>query len=277
MTDKNLPLAQSQLDAFIRDGFLHLPGFIPESELIDPDNDSMALIERGLGDPDVDDRWLFQDDHETGRERCLYRVNGILDEDMSDSFQVLMAFPPLLKAVSQLMGGDHFATSVHSLVFKLPHHGVPALWHQDPVQVFRFPVFNVDIYLDDATIDNGCLRAFPGSHLAGYQNSRHHPDFINSWTGGDDEANASGAVSVPARKGDVIVHATSVIHGSPWNRSNDLRRTIYYHFDHRSDVQLAGNRWPQSAFARATQITREAIACRASRRPDEQACDYPPD
>ena len=103
VTDKNLPLAQSQLDTFIHDGFLHLPGFIPESELIDPDNDSIALIERGLGDPDVDDRWLFQDDHETGRERCLYRVNGIFDEDMSDSFQVLMAFPPLLKAVSQLM------------------------------------------------------------------------------------------------------------------------------------------------------------------------------
>ena len=47
--------------------------------------------------------------------------------------------------------------------------------------------------------------------------------------------------------------------------------------DHRNDVQLAGNRWPQSAFARATRITREAIARRESRRPGERAFDYPPD
>ena len=171
----DIPLTQSQLDAFVRDGFLHIPGFIPESELTQPDTDSMALIERGLNDPEVDDRWLYQDDPETGQDHCHYRINGILKDDMPPSFQMLVAYPPLLKAVSQLMNGDHFATSVQSLVFKLPHHGVPALWHQDPVRIFRFPVFNVDIYLDEATTENGCLRVFPGSHLAGYQNPRHHP------------------------------------------------------------------------------------------------------
>ena len=271
----DIPLTQSQLDAFVRDGFLHIPGFIPESELTQPDSDSMALIERGLNDHEVDDRWLYQDDPETGQDHCHYRIDGILKDDMPPSFQMLMAYPPLLKAVSQLMNGDHFATSVHSLVFKLPHHGVPALWHQDPVRIFRFPVFNVDIYLDEATTENGCLRVFPGSHLAGYQNPRHHPEFINSWTGGNDEASASDAVAVPTQRGDVIVHATSVIHGSPWNRSADLRRTIYYHFDHRSDVQLAGQRWPQAVFDDAVAITRKAIEYRASQHPCEQPFEYP--
>ena len=64
----DIPLTQSQLDAFVRDGFLHFPGFIPESELAQPDSDSIALIERGLNDPEVDDRWLYQDDPETGQD-----------------------------------------------------------------------------------------------------------------------------------------------------------------------------------------------------------------
>ena len=173
------------------------------------------------------------------------------------------------------MGGDDFAASVHALVFKLPRHGVPAHWHQDPVTVFRFPVFNMDIYLDDATVDNGCLRVFPGSHLAGYHSRADAPDFIESWTGGGDEAGAAGALPVPARRGDVIFHATTLVHGSPWNRSDELRRTVYFHFDHRRDVKLAGDRWPQRQFAQASAVTARAVERRAGLYPNERGFPYP--
>ena len=69
-------------------------------------------------------------------------------------------------------------------------------------------------------MDNGCLRAFPGSHLAGYHDPAHSPGFIESWTDGADEASATGADPIPAKRGDVIFHATTVIHGSPWNAPN---------------------------------------------------------
>ncbi len=268
------PLSAEQLGAFARDGFLHVAGLVPESELAAPDRDSLELIERGIAGPFGDERWRYQEDAENGKDHCLYRVNHLAATDMPPSFQVLLAYPRLLAAIGQLVDGDDFAASVHALVFKLPLHGAPARWHQDPVKVFRFPVFNVDIYLDDASTDNGCVRAFPGSHLAGHHSPAESPDFIESWTGGGDEASARGAVAIPAKRGDVIFHATTLVHGSPWNRSEDLRRTIYFHIDHRRDVELAGDRWPQRQFAEAREVTARAVAMRAERRPEEQPFPY---
>ena len=152
------PLTDEQIADFAANGFLHVPELVPETELIAPDRDSMALIERGLDGPSGDDRWLYQGDPESNREHCLYRINDLAAEDMPRSFQILLVYPPLLTAVSQLMRGDEFAASVHALVFKIPGHGIPARWHQDPVKVFRFPIFNRDIYLDDASavgVDDG--------------------------------------------------------------------------------------------------------------------------
>ena len=228
----------------------------------------------GVDGPFGDERWRYGADPASGKEHCLFRVNNLAALDMPQSFQVLLAYPPLLAAVSQLVNGDQFAASVHALVFKLPRHGVPAHWHQDPVKVFRFPVFNMDIYLDDATEENGCLRTFPGSHLTGYHPPDQHPDFIKSWTNGSDKSDSQGAVPVPAKRGDVIFHATTVIHGSPWNRTGDLRRTIYFHFDHRLDVDLAGDRWPQRQFKDAQATTARAIDTRARLYPNEAPFAY---
>ena len=182
---------------------------------------------RGIDGPFGGDRWLHGADPERGKDECLYRVNNLAAADMPSSFQVLLAYPPLLAAVSQLMNGDELAASVHALVF-------------------------------------------PGSHLAGYHDPARHPDFIERWTGGRDESTAEGAVPVPATRGDVIFHATTVIHGSPWNRSDDLRRTVYFHFDHRLDVELAGDRWPQRQFAEARSVPVRAVETRARLHPEEK-------
>jgi ectoine hydroxylase-related dioxygenase (phytanoyl-CoA dioxygenase family) len=124
----------------------------------------------------------------------------------------------------------------------VPHRGFPVDWHQDPVVIKRFPAFNIDVYLDDSDEDNACVWAIPGSHLGGY----HAPAggdaqrYIESWTNGCEGKDVPGAVPVCAQRGDVLVHATSVLHGSWWNRSNRMRRTIYYHFDSWEDVNLGG-------------------------------------
>ena len=268
------PLSPEQLEFFARNGFLLAKGLVTESERAAVDRDSMALIDKGRNGPFGDKRWQYRTDPEHGNKNCLYRVNQLQAEDMPRSFQMLLAYPPLLHAVSQLMGGDTFAASVHSLVFKLPYHGVPAPWHQDPVKVFRFPVFNTDIYLDAANPDNGGLWVIPGSHLAGYHNPTYNPGFIESWTSGI-EAGAPRAIPVAAEPGDVIFHATTLIHGSFWNRSSDLRRTIYFHMDHLEDIRLAGDRWPQNGFEAAHRVTADAIAERTRAHPAETPFNYP--
>jgi hypothetical protein len=45
-----------------------------------------------------------------------------------------------------------------------------------------------------------------------------------------DHWNLPGAIEVELRPGDVLVHDTMIVHGSPATQGNALRRTIYYEF-----------------------------------------------
>jgi phytanoyl-CoA hydroxylase len=243
------PCSAEDVASFRADGYLLLPGLIPAVELAAVDRDSRALIERGLDGPFGDDRWNYgEDPAEPSAAPIPRRINGLADDDMPPSFQVLMAYPPLLAAAAALMADVNgesraFCAGVPgALVYKVPRRGFPVAWHQDPVVIKRFPAFNVDVYLDDSDEDNACVWAIPGSHLGGYHSpadgeaQRH----IASWTGGHEGKDVPGAVPVRARRGDVLVHATSVLHGSGWNRSDRMRRTVYYHFDSWEDVNLGG-------------------------------------
>ena len=138
------------------------------------------MIEPNLCGPCDDDRWIYN--KTTDNRECLRRINGLDSTDMPQSFQVLLGNPKLLWAVHQLMEGDFFAASVQALVYKAAKYGITLNWHQDPINVRRFPAFNMDIYLDQATVENGCVYVIPESHLAGYH--AKDPGFIEQWTDG---------------------------------------------------------------------------------------------
>ena len=288
------------LAAFRADGFLLLRGLVPPEELEAVDRDSMALIERGLaGRPLGDARWNYGEDPANRSSPPISRrINGLSDEDMPPSFRLLLAYPPLLAVVAALMADANgpsraFAAGVPgALVFKVPFNGFPVPWHQDPVAIKRFPAFNLDVYLDDSDEENACVWAIPGSHLGGYhQGTEAAAAHVASWTGGKEGAEVVGAVPVQAQRGDVLIHATSVLHGSGWNRSPRLRRTLYYHFDSWEDVNLGGGYTTRSSnrsgsnagaagaggrmsFGEAMHVTHEAVQLRKSARPSEKAFPF---
>ena len=286
--------------------YLLVKSLVPPSELVAVDRDSMALIERGLQGPFGDARWNYGEDPDDASP-IPRRINGLADDDMPPSFQLLLAYPPLLATAAALMADANgesraFAAGVPgALVYKVPHRGFPVPWHQDPVVIRRYPAFNVDVYLDASDEDNACLckcsrslcvffraskqrcaDAIPGSHLGGYFPT---PEHVESWTGGLEGPDVPGAVPVVAAPGDVLVHATSVLHGSGWNRSDRLRRTIYYHFDSWEDVNLGGGYTIRDAdeavgpnkgrplFATAMERTHAAVELRKRLMPDSDS--YP--
>jgi len=262
------PLTDDQLRDFKADGYLHLPGFVPPEELDPVRRDADALVEKAIGGEFGDDRFTYEN-----KGRTLRRINALFEPDMPESFQVLLAWPRLMGAISQLMDHDIFAASVHAMVVKVPREGYPVPWHQDPVAVRRFPAFNVDIYLDESNEHNGCVYVLPGSHLAGLIPAEDRAAVMESWTKGRKE-DAPGAVPVICQPGDVVVHATTVIHGSFENRSDQMRRTVYFHCDHEQDVKLAGDRWPQREFPQALEQTAAAVELRKQRCPDETPFPY---
>ena len=260
------PLTEDRLTFFRTNGFLHIPGLIPAEELEAVQRDTWEMIQKGIDDELDDPTYCYGKDAQDNGRRCLFRINGLINHHGNESFKLLLAYPPLLGAISQAVNDTPFVSSVHSCVFKIPHRGYPVPWHQDPVPIYHFPIFNVDIYLDEAHPDNGGLHVLPGSHLSGYHGN---PEFIRAWTKGKEE-DAPGAIPVHTQPGDVLFHAASVIHGSFWNRTDSLRRTIYYHIDHLDDIsKRPKDDRHRKNFLPMMKLMQDAIATRKQRYPDE--------
>jgi hypothetical protein len=107
---------------------------------------------------------------------------------------------------------------------------VPIGWHQDPpcggnpdrALTFAVPNFDTDIYLDDSTIENGCVWGIPGHHLVGYVDLKAYTQ--------EDLFHRTDAVPMEMKAGDVLFHSLSAPHGSVGNKSPHIRRIFYVHY-----------------------------------------------
>lgn len=211
-------------ETFDRDGYVLLKEVIGPEELAELRNETGRMIEEGWRGKEPAQHYFHAPNPSSG-EDVFHRVQFIFSkaQRQPNPFLALLGHPRLLDVVARLHAGFHSGISGEALVFKTPRNGreVPlhcdgAEWHPQltPREIF----FNVDVYLDDATPENGCLLAVPGSHLRPAR-ERIQQGFA-----------LPGLIPVPAQAGDVIVHSTRVIHGSHASRSASLRRTIYYEF-----------------------------------------------
>ena len=159
-------------------------------------------------------------------ETIFHRVQYIFPKSSTspNSLVCLLGHPGILRLVHALLD-DHFLCEAEALVFKKPGNGraVPVHADCDPSDLRTSDghlAFNVDIYLDDATTENGCLFVAPGSH------KRRETRKEITMQG----FNYPGLESVPMKSGDVLIHNVRLVHGSHKNSSDQLRRTIYYEF-----------------------------------------------
>jgi hypothetical protein len=159
-------------------------------------------------------------------------------------FRAVTVNPELLENIGQCIGQAFYPWN-DSLVVKMPNGGAAVGWHQDPPYgdpartiTHAVPNFTTDIYLDHATRANGCVWAIPRHHLVG-----HVP-----LAGRDQEALFTHPLAVPIEMepGDVLFHALSTPHGSPVNRTREVRRTFYVHYlaeEVRRDAYGSPNGW----------------------------------
>ena len=86
---------------------------------------------------------------------------------LSSRFREALAHPRIVEALTSLIGPN--VKCMQSMLF-IKHAGKPGqAWHQDEdfIQTRDRSLTAAWIALDDATIDNGCLWAIPGSHRSG--------------------------------------------------------------------------------------------------------------
>jgi phytanoyl-CoA hydroxylase len=216
-------LTAQQIDQFHRNGLLVLRGVFGDHEVTalqeaadEVTQEALAGEGRGHGYHDVDGH------------REYYRTDGVLWERHA-AFRIATVNPSLLAAIGQCLGHP-FMPINDSLVVKLPHSGVAIPWHQDPpyqgpdglAQTFGIPNFDCDVYLDAATIDNGCLYALAGCHLAGHVEVERFQE--------EELFGRADAIPLEMAPGDLLFHAISAPHGSRTNDSGMLRRVFYVHY-----------------------------------------------
>lgn len=219
-------ISDEEAQFFLDNGYLIIRNALDPQELAHVRSAMDDLTRLGSETVVQDPDFFYGTGHKTGQP-VLRRIEYVIDK--KDEMKVLLGNPFILNTVEKLIGPDLIPTW-DSMVLKLPGEGVVIPWHRDAGTqcVGDTPIFNVDFYLDPADLDT-CVWVIPGSHLWSEEKTaqwlqQHAKDHTRA------EFEAIGAVPALMEPGDVLLHNILVIHGSPENSSNKLRRVAYYEF-----------------------------------------------
>ena len=130
--------------------------------------------------------------------------------------------PTFLDIVEQLIGPDIILWA--STVFgKPPREGLEVPWHQDGQYWPIRPRATVTMWiaLDDATVENGCMRVIPGTHRMGdfSHEVSDREDLVLNNVLDDPRLDLATARDVVLEAGQFSLHDIGIVHGSQPNRS----------------------------------------------------------
>ncbi len=148
--------------------------------------------------------------------------------------------PGFIEIVADLIG-EPISLYVDQAMLKPPRHGSEKPPHQDNAYFKVNPadaVITCWCALDDATVENGCMHYYAGSHKWGLVEHEKIPDTPHLVPAGRD---IGKPVAVPVRAGGVSFHHGLTLHTSPPNRSDRWRRAYICHYV-RSDAEMTALR-----------------------------------
>ena len=272
-------ITPAQAEAFRQSGLMIIRNLVRGAGLSALRAETLPLVERavaGCDDPDY-----FYKDHEQTGTRTPYRVEYVVDK--TAAAKALLAHPFILRSV-EILQGRNFIPTWDSMVFKNAGMGAAIPWHRDSGDQHgdpRWPIFNVDIYLDRADQHNG-VWGIPGSNRWSAQRAQATITELNAGMATGVFSTAHGAVPVAMEPGDVLFHDILVLHGSAAVRS-ELRRVIYLEF-RPGEIELACGPHVPGYLPRKQQVLAECLRRRSFPgetpfiyRPTGSFADFPTD
>ena len=142
--------------------------------------------------------------------------------------------PRFIEPCKDVVGDESVILFTEKLNLKKAHRGGPIVLHQD------FPywanetkaasrVATAMLFIDDATIENGCLEVVPGSHREGVQEQRV-VDGFGSREIDTAKYDQSRLMPLPVEAGAVVYFGPFLVHRSMPNRSGADRRALLYSY-----------------------------------------------
>jgi non-haem Fe2+, alpha-ketoglutarate-dependent halogenase len=200
-------LAPSDVEAFNRDGYLKgFRVFSPE-EMADHRAYFDALLAQVLAEG--------KDSYSISTAHLKY--GKVYD---------LLTHPRIVAHVKDLLGENVIGWGSHYFC-KMPRDGKVVHWHQDASYWPLSPSKTVTVWLaiDDADVENACMRFIPGSHHYGHLTYHMTEDsedaVLNQKVENAEEFGKP--VNVELKAGEISMHSDLLLHGSEANRS-DRRR-----------------------------------------------------
>ena len=206
-TENPRVLTREQIAAFNRDGYLKGIRIFDETEIAEIRRYFDELLARTLA--------AGGDSYSISTAHMRYgRVYDILTDA-----RIVARIKDLL-GVNVIAWGSHFFC-------KMPGDGKRVSWHQDSSYWPLTPSMAVTAWLaiDDASVENACMRFIPGSHHLGHLtyalSENDEGNVLNQTVVGAE--NLGEPVNVELKAGEISIHSDLLLHGSEANQSNKRR------------------------------------------------------
>lgn len=177
----------------------------------------------------------------------IRKANGITGRPTQQhlvhkSFWDLATHPRVLEVIQAAIGNDVVLLATGFFSKPAGESEKFVAWHQDTTYWGLEPPFAATLWIaiDDADIENGCLRVIPGTHRGGLLPHGQSGKSANM-LGADQEIDASliderKAVDLELKAGQASLHDGITVHGSNPNRSQRRRCGMTVRFT-RPDVK----------------------------------------
>jgi hypothetical protein len=138
----------------------------------------------------------------------------------------ILTHPRIVARIEDLLGENVIAWGSHFFC-KMPGDGKRVSWHQDSSYWPLTPSMAVTAWLaiDDATVENACMRYIPGSHQLGHLtytlSEGDEANVLNQTVAGAESLGEP--VNVELKAGEISIHSDLLLHGSEANESTKRR------------------------------------------------------
>lgn len=183
---------------------------------------------------DGDDSFKFHTGHEASvlprvpprrRQSFVRKLMGFVEHD--PALAAIAGHADLLAFVETLVRGRPVLFQDMALI--KPPRGREKPWHQDHAYfnlALDTPIVGVWIPFEHATPENGCMHVIKGGHRQGPRIHFKRRD----WQICDTDVPTGGRVAVPMAPGDVLVFDGKLPHGTPINRTDQIRWAVQFHY-----------------------------------------------
>ena len=138
----------------------------------------------------------------------------------------LIHMPSIVDCVEDLLGPDIMCWGTDMWV-KEPNSPDFVSWHQDSrYWGIEGDLLTAWIALSPATVESGCMRMLPGSHLTDtmeHEDTFHDDNMLTRGQTISDDVDESKSVNIEADTGEAVFFTYRIAHASHPNRSNDRR------------------------------------------------------